>query len=227
MKAHKCKNGETHKFLWLGLLLCCTLFLAPPTTSGAVSSEQSTVAVSQPPQAEVTPEVSPPEIPAPIAVQSSMLPATTPGDPALQEKIKESLLRETFTYTPNEMVDPFVSAVTPLELTPTAPQPSEDETSLPPEPQRPLTPLQKMSVAEIERGLRAISWGELGRRAVIEDATGKGYIVSVGTPAAEKAGVITEIFNDRLVIQQQVWNKQLKRMVPEDSVVKLRKQKEK
>lgn len=227
MRSKKNKSCESKKYLWLGLLLCSFLFLALPGTAGSATPEQSAAAPTLPPPAEATPEISPPETPGRAAIQPSMLPTTTPGNTALEEQVKESLLRETFTYTPNEMADPFLSPLAPLEITPNVPQPLEEDSALPPEPQRPLTPLQKMSVAEIERGLRAISWGELGRRAVIEDASGKGYIVSVGTPAAEKEGVITEIFNDRLVIQQQVWNKKLKRMIPENSVVKLRKQKEK
>ncbi|NLI33812.1 MAG: hypothetical protein GX422_13705, partial [Deltaproteobacteria bacterium] len=64
----------------------------------------------------------------------------------------------------------------------------------------------------------------LGRKAIIEDAAGKGYIVSVGTPAGDKNGMITEIFNDRLVIQQEVWDKDARRMVPQNSIVKLKKE---
>ncbi len=71
----------------------------------------------------------------------------------------------------------------------------------------PLTPLQKMTMSEIERGLKAITWGQLGSKAVIEDSTGRGYIVSVGTPAGEHGGVITQIFSDRLVIQQEVYDR--------------------
>jgi Tfp pilus assembly protein PilP len=212
---------------WAGTVLCCLLLLALPSTGESVPSGQSAPAQSQTSQEGVTPQPSPNVTPGSVSVQSSLMPTTKPGDPALEEKIKESLLRETFIYTPNEMADPFKSLITPLELTPTASLAPEEDTALAPEPQRPLTPLQKMSVAEIERGLRAISWGELGRRAVIEDAAGKGYIVSVGTPAAERNGVITEIFNDRLVIQQQLWDKKQKRMIPENSIVKLMKLKEK
>ena len=78
-----------------------------------------------------------------------------------------------------------------------------------------------MTVAEIEKGLKAITWGELGRRAIIEDATGKGYIVAVGTPAGERSGVITQIFNDRLVIQQEIWDRKAKKRFPQDFVLKL------
>jgi hypothetical protein len=80
-----------------------------------------------------------------------------------------------------------------------------------------------MTVNEIEVGLKAILWGEMGRRAVIEDSTGKGYIVTTGTPIAGPTGVITGIFKDRIVIRQQVWDKEAKRMVVKSNVVKLKK----
>jgi len=65
--------------------------------------------------------------------------------------------------------------------------------------------------------------GNLGRTAVIEDSTGKGYIVSVGTPAGERNGVITQIYNDRLVIQQEIWDRKAKKRFPQDFTVKLSK----
>ncbi len=80
-----------------------------------------------------------------------------------------------------------------------------------------------MTLSEIERGLKAISWGELGRRAVIEDSTGRGYIVTIGTPAGEHSGVITQIFSDRLVIQQEIWDRKAKKRVPQDFTIKLSK----
>ena len=80
-----------------------------------------------------------------------------------------------------------------------------------------------MTLSEIERGLKAISWGELGRRAVIEDSTGRGYIVTIGTPAGEHSGVITQIFNDRLVIQQEIWDRKAKKRFPQDFTIKLSK----
>jgi Tfp pilus assembly protein PilP len=138
--------------------------------------------------------------------------------------VEKSLLGADFTYPATNMLDPFVSFIVPVQkVTAVAPPAEEEEGELPPEAQRPLTPLQKMSLGEIERGLRAILWGDMGRKAVIEDSGGKGYIVSVGTPAGDNKGVITQIFNDRLVIQQEIWEGETKRMVPLNTIVKLRK----
>jgi len=45
----------------------------------------------------------------------------------------------------------------------------------------------------------------------------------VGTPAGERNGVIKEIQNDRLVIEQVLWNKIEKKKVQQEVIVKLNK----
>ncbi len=148
-----------------------------------------------------------------------------PSDPFVaREKVKQALLKDDFSYNQNKLVDPFVSFIAPLEATTPRLPVSEEDFEPPPEPQRPLTPLQKMNLGEIEKGLKAIVWGEFGRRAMVEDSAGKGYIVSIGTPVGEKEGVITDIFNDSIVIQQQIWDSKTKRMIPQNFLVKIKKQ---
>ncbi len=162
--------------------------------------------------------------------------STSPEPPAAQASaeadspkdfIRLSLSQEVFTYSPKNMVDPFVSFIAPANLIPTDEADFEDDSEAPSEEARPLTPLQKMSIAEIERGLRAITWGALGRRAVIEDSAGKGYIVTTGTPAGGKNSLISGIFKDHLVIQQQNWDRKAKRYIPQNTIVKLKKEQEK
>ncbi len=132
----------------------------------------------------------------------------------LIQKTTASLMAANFTFIPVKALDPFVPFLT-LETRST-----EDEG----EPQGgPLTPLQKMTLSEIERGLKAITWGPLGTKAVIEDSTGRGYIVGIGTPAGDHSGVITQIFNDRLVIQQEIWDRRAKKRFPQDFTIKLAK----
>lgn len=165
---------------------------------------------------------------APVTTPSllELLVASLPEPVMTREKISDALLNERFSYTQYKLVDPFVSFIVPVENAPPELPPVEEELEPPPEYTKPLTPLQKMSIGELENGLKAIAWGELGRRAVIEDSAGKGYIVSPGTPVGEKNGVITEIFQDRIVVQQQIWDKKARRWIPNNVVIKLNKQKE-
>lgn len=203
-------------------VLCCT-----PVPIHAVTSEEST------PAAPGTVEQDIPTV-APEAPQSFILPPPAVAPPrsvggpepsAARRQLENALLNPEFAYNPRNLPDPFKPFIAPAEAPVTQPMAGEEDQETPPEPQRPLTPLQKMRISEIEAGLKAIMWGPLGRRAVIEDASGKGYIVGVGSPAGERNGVVTEIFNDHLVIQQEYWDKKEKRMVPQNTMVKLKKSK--
>lgn len=172
--------------------------------------------------------VTKPTTPRPPAPQNSAAAETAKKEPpsrqetaTAQKQVQDALLKPTFSYDPKLMVDPFVSFIKPAVTMPLE-FPAE-QGKLPPKPERPLTPLQKMSLGEIEKGLTAISWGSLGRRAIIQDSAGRGYIVSVGTPAAGRNGIVLRIYADRLVIRQEVWNSTLERMVYQDKVVKLKK----
>ncbi len=163
----------------------------------------------------------------PVQGQPSSDAAAPLPDSAAARSVREALLKDTFSYTPKSLVDPFIAFIAPADTAPPVVSNEDEDLGPPVEPQRPLTPLQKMKISEIEKGLKAITWGDLGRKAIIEDAAGKGYIVGVGTPVGEKNGVVTEIFNDHLVIQQEYWDKKAKRMIPQNFVVKLVKVKPK
>jgi len=184
---------------------------------------------NEPPSQATAPAVEIPPGSSPAPPEAPLTEAPAPEAVVSLKKAQESLLRESFSYSPAGMVDPFVPFIAPVAIAPPkhpdAEIVEEAEPVVEPEQQKPLTPLQRMSLGEIEKGLKAITWGELGRRALIEDAAGKGYIVSVGTPAGDKNGMISQIFNDHLVIQQEVWDRESKRMVPQSSVVRLWKEK--
>ena len=196
----------------------CSLAAANPDTEkpGKQVDTQSTDTDSKP-EAEAS---------SPAASETSAPATFSPEALSPREEVSKELMQKTFTYDSKQLVDPFVSFIKPPEQAPPEVPVLKEEEALPPELQRPLTPLQKMNIGEIAKGLRAIVWGGLGRKAIIQDAAGKGYIVSVGTPAAGPTGVIVQIFDDRLIIQQEVWDRKLKRMVPKNEVVKLRKGKE-
>ncbi len=197
-----------------GMLLVSSPLLGQETVANPVAPEPASGA-----------NVTPPTIPTPSSLSLVDAPPGKSPEPfASRDKVLEALLRENFSYNQYKMVDPFVSFIAPVEAAPAQVSAGIEDFEPPPEPQRPLTPLQKMNLGEIEGGLKAIAWGELGRRALIEDSAGKGYIVAVGTPAGEKDGVVTDIFNDHIVIQQQLWDRKAKRMMPQNFVVKLKKQ---
>jgi len=145
---------------------------------------------------------------------------------ALRKEMVQAVLSDAFQYRPLGLLDPFVPFLKPeATVTETYPEP-EGVPSPIPSAGFPLTPLQKMSLGEIQRGLKAILWGEMGSRALIEDASGKGYIVKEGTPVTPD-GLVERIYKDALVVRQYVWNAGEKQWVPDFVTVQLRKQKEK
>lgn len=161
--------------------------------------------------AKVLPAVSP-QVNGPAGAQeASTKGKETPAHiSAIVKKTSQFLASAKFTFLPDKALDPFVPFIS-LQPTNGDMAPANG----------PLTPLQKMTLAEMQKGLKAIVWGGLGRMAVIQDSTGKGYIVNVGTPAGPNGGVITKIRDNCLVIQQEVWNSRTRKRSPQNFTVKL------
>jgi type IV pilus assembly protein PilP len=88
---------------------------------------------------------------------------------------------------------------------------------------RQLTPLQKMPLSEIESGLKAIIWGQLGNKALVEDATGKGYVVQEGTYVGQHDGIVKKIYEDRIVVEEYRRDPGKGRLEPNEVVLKLKK----
>lgn len=68
----------------------------------------------------------------------------------------------------------------------------------------PRTPLEKMDFSQMK--LVAIVKSAKGNRALVEEAGGKGYIISKGTYMGLNSGKVTEILKDRIVIEEDVEN---------------------
>jgi Tfp pilus assembly protein PilP len=86
-----------------------------------------------------------------------------------------------------------------------------------------LTPLQKMPLSEIQAGLKAIIWGQLGNKALVEDATGKGYVVQEGTYVGQHDGIVKKIYQDRIVVEEYRRDPAKGRLEPTEVVLKLKK----
>ena len=88
---------------------------------------------------------------------------------------------------------------------------------------RQLTPLQKMPLSEIQAGLKAIIWGQLGNKALVEDATGKGYVVQEGTYVGQHDGIVKKIYQDRIIVEEYRRDPAKGRLEPTEVVLKLKK----
>ncbi|MBL0712928.1 MAG: pilus assembly protein PilP, partial [Desulfosarcina sp.] len=96
-------------------------------------------------------------------------------------------------YNPVGKLDPF------KPLFKEEPKPKEEKLARPKKPERPRTPLEKLDLGQLK--LTAIVFSKKRPRAMVEEATGKGYVVEIGTPIGIERGQVTDITRDRIVIE--------------------------
>ena len=142
------------------------------------------------------------------AATTSSTAGTTASTPA------EVLTTETgWKYNPLGKPDPFKPFILASAATEEAPVVVR----------RQLTPLQKMPLSEIQAGLKAIIWGQLGNKALVEDATGKGYVVQEGTYVGQHDGMVKKIYRDRIIVEEYRRDPAKGRVEPTEVVLKLKK----
>jgi len=139
--------------------------------------------------------------------------ASAPGD-SKSTLVKSTVTDAGWKYDSTGKPDPFKPFIL-------ASQPQEAAT--PEVVVRQLTPLQKMPLSEIQTGLKAIIWGQLGNKALVEDATGKGYVVQEGTYVGQHNGIVKRIYQDRIVVEEYTRDPVEDRLVPNEVVLKLKK----
>jgi Tfp pilus assembly protein PilP len=125
-----------------------------------------------------------------------------------------SLAEIVATYDPRGKADPFK----PFLLTQKATTEGSGEAK-----RKPLTPLQKMALSEIQAGLRAIIWGKMGNKALVEDAAGKGYVLTVGTYVGQNDGIVKKILEDRIVVEEYIRDPVENRLTTNEVILKLKK----
>jgi Tfp pilus assembly protein PilP len=120
-------------------------------------------------------------------------------------------------YNPAGKADPFKSFIIARRASSPAAVPKPEVR------RRPLTQLEKMPLSEIQRGLKVIIWGKMGNKALVEDATGKGYVVEVGTYVGQKDGIVKKILQDRIVVEQSSRDSLTDKETTNEVVLKLKK----
>lgn len=103
---------------------------------------------------------------------------------------------ETGKYDPGNRVDPF-SPLLKSERETAPVKPKEPEA-----PKRVLTPLEKMNLSQIK--LVAVVLMESEALAMVEEATGKGYEVRLGTYMGQNGGRVTEIRPNSIIVKERV-----------------------
>jgi len=65
----------------------------------------------------------------------------------------------------------------------------------------PQTPLERIDLGQLK--LVAIIMASTGNRAMVEEASGKGYVIKKGTYIGTNAGKVVEIVKDKVLVEEE------------------------
>jgi type IV pilus assembly protein PilP len=176
------------------------------TAMAAVTNTPATAAaVSEPGEAETkdtparqTEEKSPADIKEKTAAVTE---EKTPAE--RKEKTASDLVQESLqiasSYNPEGRFDPFEPL---FKEEPQIPQVVDQKGQR--QKRVPQTPLERISLSQLK--ISAIIRAASGNRGLVEDATGKGYVVEKGTYIGLNSGKVTRIEPDRIVIEEEIEN---------------------
>ena len=204
-----------------------------PEPKQAAAVAPTPVPVKSPPSAETVaapPAPSPPKSPADTTVSatdtaaSAPLPQTQASGEQIAAPAKTSepapdlanllTLGKPYTYEPEGKIDPFISVFE-------AQEPTEIDTEKGQTPKRiPQSPLEMVDLSQLK--LTGVILDPSGNRALVQDATGKGYVVYMGTYLGNREGQVTKILQDRLIVTEKTQD-QLGRQVNAEREIKLPK----
>ena len=120
-----------------------------------------------------------------------------PSAPAAEIKV-EPLPLVTYVYNPQGKPDPFKPLIVERPEVPRSkkvPEKAIEEVS------SKATPLERMELSQLK--LVALIWNIQQPRAMIEDGTGKGYILAQGTPLGRNKGRVTQITSAGVIVSEQ------------------------
>ena len=170
----------------------------PPAVQAVKPSDQE---AAEPVTAEAPPEAEAPEKP-PLE-QAKVEPAAPEAEPTTPEAglepeptLEEIGKKVAYVYHPKGKIDPFQSVFTTQPREGTRLQISARERKLP------LTPLQRISLSQLK--VVGIIIAPTGNKALVEDPSGKGYVITKGTYVGANFGRVRRIVKDRVVIEEEV-----------------------
>jgi len=186
-------------------LLCCLLLMHgcgdkndPPKATKVVSKRISIAKQQAPKQKPYVKKksASKAENVAPGAAgQKSDLPPVAALPKVVKEKKYSKPPALSSLYNPKGKIDPFVPLF----------QEKSAETPVATKQRRkriPRTPLERLALNQIK--LTGIILSSSGARAMLEEASGRGYVVTRGTPVGKNWGKVVEILKDRIIIEEEV-----------------------
>ncbi len=179
---------------------------APPAPPS--QSVNQKIAIQQPKPAKVPPEASAkseaaapqPENPAAAAgpEQAATDGAGSAGDQPVSGLVEESR-NIAVGYDPAGRIDPFEPLFREESTAETA---SASKGKRPK--RKPQTPLERVAISQLK--LSAVMRTAKGNSAIVEDASGKGYVIRKGTYIGLHSGQVVKIDKDRVMIEEELEN---------------------
>lgn len=153
---------------------------APPTPLAAAESAVPALSQETPSAEVVEPVVTVATVTVPEDRPPSIVARTKDGDP--------------LPYNPLGKIDPFEPLF-------------KDEPELAPSESKrdkriPRTPLENIDLGQLK--LVGVILASSGNRALVQEASGKGYIIKEGTYIGVNSGKVTEIKNDRVIVEEEI-----------------------
>jgi type IV pilus assembly protein PilP len=106
-----------------------------------------------------------------------------------------------YRYDPEGKLDPFqplFATEAPQRMAPSKKMGEKEKK----EKRLPLTPLQRIDLGQLK--LVGIILSHTGNKALVEEPSGKGYVISKGTYVGTHFGRVKKILNDRVIVEEQV-----------------------
>ena len=135
----------------------------------------------------------------PVSPVGKQLATSAKTPPTLSAEVKvEPPPLISYLYDPKGKSDPFKPLIVERPEVPLSKKVVEKVIE---EVSKTATPLEKMELSQVK--LVAIIWNIRDPRAMIEDRTGKGYIIASGTPLGKNKGKVTQITSAGVVVSEQ------------------------
>ena len=142
---------------------------------------------------------------APAGGPKPAAPAKELPKPAVEAKVEPPPpggITSTFTYNPAGKPNPFQPLVVDRPEKPPTPPPKKVEAAGRDQKEEPGTPLERVELAALK--LVAVVWDIPNPRAMVEDAGGKGYILTRGTRIGKNQGQVSRITAAGIFVQEKV-----------------------
>ncbi|WP_419658390.1 PilP: type IV pilus assembly protein, PilP [Desulfosarcina variabilis str. Montpellier] len=128
----------------------------------------------------------------------------------------EEVIASKRIYDPANRLNPFIPLFKPDQEKNSAALPNTSKRKK----RVPQTPLERISLEQLH--LRAVIRAPSGNRALVEDNSGKGYIIKNGTYIGLNSGIVTQINAESIVIEEEIENL-MGELVLQNTEIKLQK----